>query len=115
MGDLGKSIVAKGLNSCPKSNKLPNLVTLFSSNAPIRSQIMTEKQDCGRGSFCGAGGCASKAAGPLSATVLISKTLKRNIWASHNDEGISSIETEAVIINTTLSLALYQRDQMVRL
>ena len=26
--DLGKLIVAKGLKSCPKSNKSPNLVTL---------------------------------------------------------------------------------------
>ena len=29
--DLGKLIVAKGLKTCPKSNKLPNLVTLLSS------------------------------------------------------------------------------------
>ena len=28
--DLGKLIVAKALKSCPKSNKLPNLVTLLS-------------------------------------------------------------------------------------
>ena len=28
VGDLGKSTVVKGLKSCPKSNKLPNLVTL---------------------------------------------------------------------------------------
>ena len=27
--DLGKLIVAKALKSCPKSNKLPNLVTLL--------------------------------------------------------------------------------------
>ena len=27
VGDLGKSIVAKGLKSCPNSKKLPNLVT----------------------------------------------------------------------------------------
>ena len=27
MGDLGKLIVAKGFKSCPKSNKLSNLVT----------------------------------------------------------------------------------------
>ena len=26
--DLGKLIVAKGFKSCPKANKLPNLVTL---------------------------------------------------------------------------------------
>ena len=34
MGDLGKVIVAKGFKNCPKSNKLPNLVTLdvMSSN-----------------------------------------------------------------------------------
>ena len=29
VGDLGKFIVAKGFKSCPKSNKSPNLVTLF--------------------------------------------------------------------------------------
>ena len=29
VGDLGKLIVAKGFKSCPKSNKLPNLVTLL--------------------------------------------------------------------------------------
>ena len=28
MGDLGKLIVAKGFKKLPKSNKLPNLVTL---------------------------------------------------------------------------------------
>ena len=28
-GDLGKLIVAKGFKNCPKSNKSPNLVTLF--------------------------------------------------------------------------------------
>ena len=28
VGDLGKLIVAKCLKNCPKSNKLPNLVTL---------------------------------------------------------------------------------------
>ena len=28
MGDLGKLIVAKGFKNWPKSNKLPNLVTL---------------------------------------------------------------------------------------
>ena len=28
IGDLGKSIAAKGLKTCQKSNKLPNLVTL---------------------------------------------------------------------------------------
>ena len=28
MGDLGKLIVAKVIKSCPKSNKLPDLVTL---------------------------------------------------------------------------------------
>ena len=30
--DLGKLIVAKGFKSCPKSNKLPNLVTLVLLN-----------------------------------------------------------------------------------
>ena len=29
VGDLGNLIVAKGFKSCPKSNKLPNLVTLL--------------------------------------------------------------------------------------
>ena len=29
VGDLGKSIVAKGLKRCPKSNKSPDLVTLI--------------------------------------------------------------------------------------
>ena len=29
VGDLGKLIVAKGFKSCPKSNKAPDLVTLF--------------------------------------------------------------------------------------
>ena len=28
MGDLGQLLVAKGLKSCPKSNKSPNLVTV---------------------------------------------------------------------------------------
>ena len=28
-GDLGKIIVAKGLKTCPKSNKSPYLVTLY--------------------------------------------------------------------------------------
>ena len=28
MGDLDKLIVAKGFKNCPKSNELPNLVTL---------------------------------------------------------------------------------------
>ena len=28
VGDLGKLIVAKGFKTCPKFNKLPNLVTL---------------------------------------------------------------------------------------
>ena len=32
VGDLGKLIVAKGFNSCPKSNKSPNLVTLGKGN-----------------------------------------------------------------------------------
>ena len=32
VGDLGKLIVAKGIKSCPKSNKSPNLVTLLVSN-----------------------------------------------------------------------------------
>ena len=32
VGDLGKYIVAKGLKTCPKSNKLPNLVTLLTAN-----------------------------------------------------------------------------------
>ena len=31
VGDLGKLIVAKGFKSFPKSNKLPNLVTLIMS------------------------------------------------------------------------------------
>ena len=30
--DLGKLIVAKGFKNCPKSNKLPNLVTLEGLN-----------------------------------------------------------------------------------
>ena len=29
VGDLGKVIVAKCFKTCPKSNKLPNLVTLL--------------------------------------------------------------------------------------
>ena len=29
MGDLGKLIAAKGFEKLPKSNKLPNLVTLI--------------------------------------------------------------------------------------
>ena len=29
VGDLGKLIVAKAFKTCPKSNKLPNLVTLI--------------------------------------------------------------------------------------
>ena len=31
MGDLDKFIVAEGFKTCPKSNKLPNLVTLLPS------------------------------------------------------------------------------------
>ena len=35
VGDLGKLIVAKALKSCSKSNKSPNLVTLYvASNLP---------------------------------------------------------------------------------
>ena len=34
VGDLGKLIVPKGLKNCPKSNKSPNLVTLFNSKIP---------------------------------------------------------------------------------
>ena len=30
--DLDKIIVAKGFKSCPKSDKLPNLVTLWRAN-----------------------------------------------------------------------------------
>ena len=33
-GDLGKLIAAKGFKSCPKSNKLPNLVTLIAPKGP---------------------------------------------------------------------------------
>ena len=33
VGDLGKLIVAKALNGCPKSNKSPNLVTLLTTSA----------------------------------------------------------------------------------
>ena len=32
VGDLGQLIVAKDFKSCPKSNKSPNLVTLFVGN-----------------------------------------------------------------------------------
>ena len=32
VGDLGKLIVAKGFEKCPKSNKSPNLVTLTIRN-----------------------------------------------------------------------------------
>ena len=35
VGDLGELIVAKGFKSCSKSNKLPNLVTLISTYAPV--------------------------------------------------------------------------------
>ena len=31
VGDFGKIIVAKGFKKCPKSNKSPNLVTLFAA------------------------------------------------------------------------------------
>ena len=30
-GDFGKIVVAQGFKSCPKSNKSPNLVTLFNT------------------------------------------------------------------------------------
>ena len=33
--DLGKLIVAKGFKSCPKSNKSPNLVTLFTNDVTV--------------------------------------------------------------------------------
>ena len=34
--DLGKLIAAKGFKSCPKSKKLPDLVTLQENNNNIR-------------------------------------------------------------------------------
>ena len=36
VGDLGKLIVAKALKNCPKSNKLPNLVTQFSKYIKLK-------------------------------------------------------------------------------
>ena len=38
MGDLGKLIVAKGFKKLPKSNKLPNLVTLVVSKSTMMAR-----------------------------------------------------------------------------
>ena len=40
VGDLGKLIVAKGFKSCPKPNKLPDLVTLVSDHLAIQPIIV---------------------------------------------------------------------------
>ena len=39
MGDLGELIVAKGLKSCPKFNKSPNLVRLLLSFIPFPHHV----------------------------------------------------------------------------
>ena len=39
LGDLGKLIVAKGFKSCPKSKKLPDLVTLVASHVMNFNQL----------------------------------------------------------------------------
>ena len=38
VGDLGKLIVSKGLKTYPKSNKLPNLVTLLHFSGTLSSK-----------------------------------------------------------------------------
>ena len=38
--DLGKLITAKGFNSCPKPNKLPNLVTLKERSKRICPKVI---------------------------------------------------------------------------
>ena len=40
VGDLGKSIVAKGFKRCPKSNKSPDLVTL-----PLTNDLNKDSSD----------------------------------------------------------------------
>ena len=39
VGDFDKIILPKALKSCPKSNKLPNLVTLPMANLMARSDL----------------------------------------------------------------------------
>ena len=41
VGDLGELIIANGFKSCPKSNKLPNLVTLVVITALIKLFLLT--------------------------------------------------------------------------
>ena len=44
VGDLGKLIAAKGFEKLPKSNKLPNLVTLSLTQVAKISQITLQHQ-----------------------------------------------------------------------
>ena len=47
VGDLGKLIVAKGFEKCPKFNKLPNLVTLVTkSKSGMRFRSDVEPLTC---------------------------------------------------------------------
>ena len=46
VGDLGKLIVTKGFKSCPKSKKLPNLVTLLTTSNSFEKWIFMKKQGC---------------------------------------------------------------------
>ena len=46
VGDSGKLIVAKGFKSGPKSNKLPNLVTLVNSHFGVQSTIRWQPYLC---------------------------------------------------------------------
>ena len=38
VGDLGKLIVAKGFKTCPKSNELPNLVTVLAFTTHLKTE-----------------------------------------------------------------------------
>ena len=44
VGDLGKLIVAKGFYKLPKSNKLPNLVTLLLEKKVLRNRPPDENK-----------------------------------------------------------------------
>ena len=49
MGDLDKLVVAKGLKTCPNSNKLPNMVTLaltYNDAVTVGSGQPSKREHC---------------------------------------------------------------------
>ena len=61
--DLGKLITAKGFNSCPKPNKLPNLVTLKERSKRICPKVIEVWNTHVRYNFWG--GCHKQNSLPL--------------------------------------------------